>query len=87
MFPIVMLATIYFVRATLDDKGFRSFVVYSHCAIVATAMFVIVLYFSLAHVSIAPALAIGLLFSMATSFAISRVWRARPAHDLGCRLQ
>ncbi len=76
MFPIVMLATLYFIRSTTSNEGFRNFVVYSHCAIVATAMFVVAVHFSLGRFPIALSLAIGLLVSLATSFLVSLVWRA-----------
>jgi len=75
MFPVVMLATIYFVRSAASSEGFHSFIVYSHCAITATAMFVVGVHFSLASFPIAASLAIGLVVSIATSLAISLVWR------------
>jgi uncharacterized membrane protein (GlpM family) len=75
MFPVVMLATIYFVRSAATNEGFHSFIVYSHCAITATAMFVIGVHFSLASFPIAVSLAIGLVVSIATSLTISLVWR------------
>lgn len=75
MFPVIMLATIYFIRSAASNEGFRSFVVYSHCAITATAMFVVGVHFSLAKFPIVASLAIGLVVSVATSLAISLVWR------------
>lgn len=80
MFPIVMLATIYFVRSSASDEGFRNFIVYSHCAIVATAMFVVALHFTLVVLPIAASFAFGLLVSVVTSFSISRVWRRPKTH-------
>jgi uncharacterized membrane protein (GlpM family) len=78
MFPVVMLATIYFVRSAASNEGFRSFVIYSHCAITATAMFVIGVHFSLATFPIAISLAIGLAVSIATSLTISALWPPPP---------
>jgi len=88
MFPIVMLATLYFIRSTTSNEGFHNFVIYSHCAIVGTAIFVVAVHFSLARFPIALSLAIGLLASLATSFVVSRVWRvpsmsSAPAGDGG----
>jgi uncharacterized membrane protein (GlpM family) len=75
MFPIVMLATVYFVRSTSSDHRFRDFVGYSHSATVATAIFIVAVHFSLGSFPIAISLAIGLLMSVLTSLTIGWVWR------------
>jgi hypothetical protein len=61
MLPLVLLATLYFVRSMWSEQGFRDFVGHTHSATLATAMFVITVDFSLVLLSIPASLALGLL--------------------------
>jgi hypothetical protein len=76
-FPISLLATLWFVRRVLTLEGFTNFIIYTHGAITATAIFVIGVHFTNIHISIASSLAISLVASIATSILVGRIWRAR----------
>ncbi len=75
-FPLGILATLYFVRRILPIDAFRDFVMYTHGAILANSMFVLVVHLMIAYVPIASALAVSLLVSLMMSFIVSHVWRA-----------
>ena len=75
-FPLGILATLYFVRRILPIDAFRDFVMYTHGAILANSMFVLVLHLTIQHVPIASALAVSLLVSLMTSFIVGHIWRA-----------
>jgi hypothetical protein len=75
-FPLGLLATLWFVRRFLTLEGFRNFVIYTHGAITAGAIFVIGVHYTLVHMSIVLSLAISLVASIATSILVGRIWRA-----------
>jgi hypothetical protein len=75
MLPIMLLATIYFVRRTTSNEGFQSFLTYTHGAIVATAAFIIAVHFTISQMSPALSLGISLVISVAASVTVSRIWR------------
>jgi hypothetical protein len=76
-FPIGLLATLWFVRRLLTLEGFENFVIYTHGAITAGAIFVIGVHFSIIHMSVASSLAISLVASIATSALAGLIWRPR----------
>lgn len=78
MFPIGLLATIYYVRRATSASGFRNFIIYTHGSVIATATFVLSANFLLDLFPIAPVLAISLVLSIVASFAVSRFWRGAP---------
>jgi uncharacterized membrane protein (GlpM family) len=76
MFPVALLATLYFVRAASALDNFRKFVIYAHAAVTATATFVIASHFTIAHMPIALSLFVSLMISIMASVAISLIWRS-----------
>jgi len=79
MFPIGLLATIYYVSRATSRGGFQNFIVYTHGGILGTATFVVAAHFLLERMSITPVLALSLLLAVVASFAVSRFWRITPA--------
>ncbi len=79
MFPVALLATLFFVRRTTDLDGFRHFVTYTHGAVTATAIFVIAMYFTIVQMSVPLSLAVSLLISICASVVVSRIWKPVPA--------
>lgn len=79
MFPIGLLATIYYVRRATGSGAFQNFVIYAHGSIVATATFVVAVHFLLERMPIVLVFAISLVLSIVASFAVSRIWRVAPA--------
>jgi hypothetical protein len=77
-FPIRLLATLWYVRRLLTLEGFTNFIIYTHGAITAGAIFVIGVHFTIIHISAASSLAISLVASIATSGLVGRIWRAHP---------
>ena len=78
MFPVALLATLYFVRSTSNLEQFRNFVTYAHAAVTSTAAFVIVVHFTIAHLPIALSLLVSLVVSIAVSVLIGSIWRRTP---------
>lgn len=76
MFPVALLATLYFVRRASELRHFRDFVIYAHAAVTATATFVIAAHFTIAHMPIALSLLVSLLISILASVVISLIWRS-----------
>jgi hypothetical protein len=75
MLPVTLLATIYFVRRATSAEGFRSFLTYTHAAIVATAAFVIAVHFTISQMPPALSLGLSLVISVAASVTVNRIWR------------
>lgn len=79
MFPIGLLATIYYVRRATGSSGFDNFIIYTHGSVISTATFVVSVNFLLDRMPIALVLTISLVLSVVASFAVSRFWRVAPA--------
>lgn len=78
MFPIGLLATIYYVRRATGSSGFQNFITYTHGSVISTATFVVSINFLLDRVPIVLALTISFVLSIVVSFAVSRFWQVAP---------
>jgi hypothetical protein len=76
-FPVGLVATLLFVRRLLPPEAFANFVIYTHGAITAGAVFVITMHFAAFHMSIIWSLILSLIASVVTSILLGRSWRAR----------
>jgi uncharacterized membrane protein (GlpM family) len=83
MFPVALLATLYFVRRTSDLTSFRRFATYAHGAVTSTAIFVIAAHFTIAHMPVALSLLVSLAISVGASLLVSLVWRGTPQAQSG----
>ena len=76
-FPVGLLATLLFVRRLLPLPAFTNFVIYTHGAITAGAVFVVTMHFTVVYMSLIWSLIISLIASVVTSILLGRSWPAR----------